>query len=61
MPFIKEEIKKFSVKYIDRISVHPNNNKKKLASNLFEVNFEVGRLKRFNFFSKFDEFSCNVT
>jgi len=42
VPTIREEITKFSVKYIDKITTHPND----LASTLLEEE-EPRRLKRF--------------
>jgi hypothetical protein len=42
VPTIREEIKKFSVKYRDKITTHPN----ELASTLLEEE-EPRRLKRF--------------
>jgi hypothetical protein len=43
VPTIREEITKFSVKYRDKITAHPN----ELASTLLEEEEEPRRLKRF--------------
>jgi hypothetical protein len=43
LPTIREEITKFSVKYRDKITTHPN----ELASTLLEEKGEPRRLKRF--------------
>jgi hypothetical protein len=43
LPTIREEIKNSSKKYKDRLQTHPND----LATNLFDVEGELRRLKKF--------------